>query len=209
MFWPILTVLLVLTGIALQAWWFGRLRQVRAESNREVRDLLDAQEQAALELQTQQEALFNSMAEGLLLLDENRRVRIANRSFSQLFEITTDIRSRTLLEALRLHEVVEVLDVLDTQTQVLGRELKLSHPNELLLQVNGSASAPSALDAPATSRQSPDDADGLEAARRAGTFRYRAISNLLTVAFVGVQSPLPRRLRSPVRTATNLRAGLC
>jgi len=80
---------------------------------------------------------------------------------------------------------------------------------ESRLQVNGSASAPSALDAPATSRQSPDDADGLEAARRAGTFRYRAISNLLTVAFVGVQSPLPRRLRSPVRTATNLRAGLC
>jgi two-component system phosphate regulon sensor histidine kinase PhoR len=79
------------------------------------------------------------MAEGLLLLDENRRVKIANRSFAQLFEITTDIRSRTLLEALRLHEVVEVLDVLDTQKQVLGRELKLSHPNELLLQVNGSA----------------------------------------------------------------------
>ena len=96
MFWPILTVLLLLTGIALQAWWFGRLRQVRAEGNREVRNLLDAQEQSALELQTQQEALFNSMAEGLLLLDENRRVRIANRSFSQLFEITTDIRSRTL-----------------------------------------------------------------------------------------------------------------
>lgn len=139
MFWPILTVLLVLAGIALQAWWFGRLREVRAEANREVRNLLDAQQQAALELQTQQEALFDSMAEGLLLLDENRRVKIANRSFSQLFEITTDIRSRTLLEALRLHEVVEVLDVLDTQKQVLGRELKLSHPNELLLQVNGSA----------------------------------------------------------------------
>jgi two-component system phosphate regulon sensor histidine kinase PhoR len=139
MFWPIVTVFLVLSGIALQAWWFGRLRQVRAESNREVRNLLQAQEQAALELQTQQETLFDSMAEGLLLLDENRRVRIANRSFAQLFEITTDIRSRTLLEALRVHEVVEVLDVLDTQKQVLGRELKLSHPNELLLQVNGSA----------------------------------------------------------------------
>jgi two-component system phosphate regulon sensor histidine kinase PhoR len=139
MFWPILTVLLALIGIALQAWWFGRLRQVRAESAREVRTLLEAQEQGALELQTQQEALFDSMAEGLLLLDENRRVKIANRSFAQLFEITTDIRSRTLLEALRLHEVVEVLDVLDTQKQVLGRELKLSHPNELLLQVNGSA----------------------------------------------------------------------
>ncbi len=139
MFWPILTVLLALSGIALQAWWVRRLRQVRAESSSEVQNLLKEREQAALELQIQQESLFDSMAEGLLLLDESRRVKIANRSFAQLFEITTDIRSRTVLEALRLHEVLEVLDVLDTQKQVLGRELKLSHPNELLLQVNGSA----------------------------------------------------------------------
>ena len=139
MLWPILTFLFAAAGIASQLWWFNRLRQVRAEARAEVAKLLQAEEKAALELQTQQEALFDSMAEGLILLDENRRIRIANRAFGQLFQLTTDIRSRTLLEALRLHELIDLLDILDTQKQVLGRDLKLSHPNELWLQVNGSA----------------------------------------------------------------------
>src|SRR5947209_18619822 len=43
------------------------------------------------------------------------------------------------MEALRLHELTELVDVLGSQKQVLGRELKLSRPNELFLQVNGSA----------------------------------------------------------------------
>jgi two-component system phosphate regulon sensor histidine kinase PhoR len=38
-----------------------------------------------------------------------------------------------------MHELVELVDVLGTQKQVLGREVRLARPNELWLQVNGSA----------------------------------------------------------------------
>jgi two-component system phosphate regulon sensor histidine kinase PhoR len=94
---------------------------------------------AALELQTQQEVIFNSMVEGLLLLDDAGRIQVANRAFTALFGITADIRGRTIIEALRLHELATLVSSLDTQKQVLGFELKLPGPNERWLQVNAAA----------------------------------------------------------------------
>jgi two-component system phosphate regulon sensor histidine kinase PhoR len=99
----------------------------------------DEQRHAALELQTQQEVIFNSMVEGLLLLDERGRVQLANRAFAGLFEITADIRGRTIMEALRLHELAALVNSLETQRKVLGFELKLSGPTERWLEVNAVA----------------------------------------------------------------------
>lgn len=139
MLWPFLTVLVLAAAAGLHLWWAARLRTVRFESERALQKLQQAQVQASLQVQTQQEALFDSMAEGLLLLDEAGRVQLANRAFSRLFDVTADIRSRTIIEALRLHELTELVDALGTQKQVLGRELKIARPNERWVQVNGSA----------------------------------------------------------------------
>jgi two-component system phosphate regulon sensor histidine kinase PhoR len=79
------------------------------------------------------------MVEGLLLLDEKGRIQLANRAFTTLFGVNTDIRSRTIMEALRLHELADVVDFLETQKRVLGYELRLAGPNERWLQVNGAA----------------------------------------------------------------------
>ncbi len=99
----------------------------------------DEQRQTALELQTQQEALFNSMVEGVLLLDEHDRIQLANRAFAGLFGTTTDLRGRTIIEALRLHELAALVSSLDTQKQVLGFELKLPGSNERWLEINAAA----------------------------------------------------------------------
>ena len=139
MFWPLLTVLVIVAGAALHLWWRQRFRQAQQQAQSELLKLQESHDRAAHQVQTQQEALFDSMAEGLLLLDENGRVQLANRAFNRLFGVTGEIRSRTIIEALRLHELVELVDTLAAQKQVLGRELKLSRPNELWLQVNGSA----------------------------------------------------------------------
>ena len=56
-----------------------------------------------------------------------------------LFGVTNDIRSRTIMEALRLHELAELVEFLGPQRQVLGFELKLARPTERWLQVNGAA----------------------------------------------------------------------
>jgi two-component system, OmpR family, phosphate regulon sensor histidine kinase PhoR len=99
----------------------------------------DAQRQAAHELQTRQEVIFDSMIEGLLLLDEGGRIQLANRAFASLFGVTGDVRGRTIIEALRLHELAALVACLDAQKQVLGFEIKLPGPNERWLQINAAA----------------------------------------------------------------------
>jgi two-component system phosphate regulon sensor histidine kinase PhoR len=139
MIWPVVTVAALLCAAGLHFFWRSRLRQVQAEAEERFRRLEEVQAEARLQQQRQQEALFDSMAEGLLLLDEAGRVQLANRACNKLFGVTTDIRSRTIMEALRLHELTGLVEALGTEKQVVGRELKLSRPSELWLQVNGAA----------------------------------------------------------------------
>ena len=139
MLWPALIILL-LAGLTTQhLWWRRRCRMAQAAAAGELEMLRAEQERTARRLQTQQEALFNSMVEGLLLLDDQGRIQLANRAFNTLFSVGVDIRSRTIMEALRLHELSELVDFLGTQRQVLGYELRLPGARERWLQVNGAA----------------------------------------------------------------------
>ena len=145
MAWAISIIILVAAAalLALHFWWQARFHSVKntlqREIQREIQKLQQAQERAALQIQTQQEALFNSMAEGLLLLDRDNKIQLANRAFNTLFGVTHDIRSRNILEALRLHELAEMAEFLGTAKQVVDAELRLLPPNERWLQVNGAA----------------------------------------------------------------------
>jgi two-component system, OmpR family, phosphate regulon sensor histidine kinase PhoR len=123
----------------LHLWWRGKFARAQQASRSAVETLQAEQRRAALQNQTQQEVLFNSMVEGLLLLDERGRIQLANRAFANLFGVTIDIRGRTLMEALRLHELAELVNSLDSQKQVLGYELKLSGLSESWVQINAAA----------------------------------------------------------------------
>jgi two-component system phosphate regulon sensor histidine kinase PhoR len=138
----VIPALLLLALAALAALhWARQAKWARAQAaaRTEIEALKEAHRGALTRLQTQQEALFDSMVEGLVVLDEHGRILLANRAFMDLFGLTTDVRSRTLLEALRLHELAELVDLLGTQKQVLGRQIRLSHPAERWLGVNGAA----------------------------------------------------------------------
>jgi two-component system phosphate regulon sensor histidine kinase PhoR len=137
--WPFLTILALVALAGLHLWWRGRLARVRQAARSEVETLQEEQRRSALQIQTQQEVLFNSMVEGLLLLDDCGRIQLANRAFASLFGVTVEIRGRTLLEALRLHELAELVNSLDSQKQVLGYELKLPGLSERWLQINAAA----------------------------------------------------------------------
>ena len=139
MFWPILT-LAIIAAFAVAQWrWRIRIRELKLASQKELTELTEAREESARQIRSQQEALFNSMAEGLLLLDENGRIQMVNRAFGDLFGITADVRARTIMEALRLHELSGVVETLGKEKPVMEYELKLSRPNERWLQVNGAA----------------------------------------------------------------------
>lgn len=92
--------------------------------------------QAAHEFQDHEHVIFESMIEGLLLLDEHGRIRLANRAFADLFGITSDIRGWTIIEALRLHELATFVTSLENRKQLLGFEMKLPGPRERWLQIN-------------------------------------------------------------------------
>jgi len=139
MLWPALTVLALVAMITLHLWWRGRFARAQQVARVELEKLQQQQTDYSARMQTQQTTLLDSMAEGLLVLDEGGRIQIANRAFNRLFGLAADIRGRTIIEALRLHELAELASLLASEQQILGYELRLSPPNERWLQINGAA----------------------------------------------------------------------
>jgi len=144
MVWPILTII-ALTALVVLAIAHSRLRKTVLRdtelAREQIQSLRQEHQRASEQIQTQQSALFDSMIEGLLLLDENGKIQLANRAFAELFGIATDIRGRTILEVLRQHELTGLLEKVAAEKQVLDYELKLGGLDERWLQVNAAALA--------------------------------------------------------------------
>ncbi len=126
--WPTLTLLALLAaGVC-----YVGLRRCRAEAEaererqqREFESLYQQHEQARARELAQQQALFNSMSEGVLVLDGEGRVRLVNQALERLFGVTGDLRGRTVMEALRLHQVQELVNQTLLKGQVDDFELEL------------------------------------------------------------------------------------
>lgn len=137
--WTFLAIAALLGAVALHFGWRARLFRLESAHRAELSRLRDEQGRARAAEQNQQEAVLNSMVEGVLLLDEEHRVRLANRAFNTLLGLSTDARGKTLLETLRLHELSRLVDSLAEQKQVVDYEFRTSHPKERCFQVNGAA----------------------------------------------------------------------
>jgi two-component system phosphate regulon sensor histidine kinase PhoR len=100
----------------------------------------EAQSQAAAtEARARQDALFDSMIEGVLVLDEAGRVQFANSTFAEMFNTTGVLRGKTLLEAVRLHEIAEIVERTSVEGRVVDQELRLPTEPERWLQINAAA----------------------------------------------------------------------
>jgi two-component system phosphate regulon sensor histidine kinase PhoR len=139
MLWPLLTVVALIALLLIHLRWRAKFSALQVAARRDIEQLKQTQQQEAAQAQNRQEALFDSMAEGLLLLDTDGRIQLANKAFQNLFGVGGHLRSRSIMEALRLHELADLVDSLDQQKHVVEHELRLSRPNERWLQVNGAA----------------------------------------------------------------------
>ena len=139
MVWPILTLLALAGAVAVHLWWRARFKYSQAICRNELEGLRGEQHQAHDQFVARQEALFNSMAEGVLLIDRQGRIELANRAFLNLFGVKTDIRSLSIIEALRSHELAGIVAELERANEISQKELKLSRPEERWLEVNGAA----------------------------------------------------------------------
>ena len=140
--WPALTILIFTLLVALFIAHLRlrkQLRHTEQDATDRMEDLRERHQDQALNIQTRQETLFNSMIEGLLLLDAHGRIQLANRAFIQLFGVAADVRGKTILEVLRQHELAVLVERVASHKQVLGYELKLGGLSERWLQINAAA----------------------------------------------------------------------
>ncbi len=136
MFWQILSILLAAALLVLHLRWRQNCLRIQAQGSAALDRLREQQRQQAAQIQTRQETLFNSMVEGLLLLDPQGRIQLANRAFGELFEVATDVRGMTVLEVLRQHELTGLLARVEAERQVLGYQLKLGGFADRSVEIN-------------------------------------------------------------------------
>ena len=134
--WFVLFILAVAAILALQLWWRARFNALSGQRLAEIEASQRRQQQTSVDAKAQQQVLFNSMLEGLLLLDRTQKIYLANRSFKNLFGLKIELRGKTILEALRLHELDDLVKRVQAEGQVLNYELKLPDLSERWLQVN-------------------------------------------------------------------------
>jgi len=139
MIWPILAIVALVGAIVIHFVWRGKFQRQHRQLQSDIEDFQRRQQQTSVDAKAQQQVLFNSMLEGLLLLDRNRKIYLVNRAFKNLFDLKIELRGKTVMEVLRLHELQELIERVETEKQVLDYELKLPELNERWLQVNAAA----------------------------------------------------------------------
>ena len=137
--WFMLLILAVAPAVAVHFRWRAKFNAQKGQIAAEMEGFQRRQQQTAVEAKAQQQVLFNSMLEGLLLLDRNRKIYLANRAFKSLFGLKVELRGKTVLEALRVHELDDLVNQVEAEGQVLNYELKLPDLSERWLQVNAAA----------------------------------------------------------------------
>jgi two-component system phosphate regulon sensor histidine kinase PhoR len=140
--WPALTILALVGLGVLHGWWWRRYRRLERrhqEFQAQGAVLRDQHRQALADAQSQQETVFNSMVEGLMWVERTGRIRLVNRAFQRLFNLAHDVRGLTVLEALRLPPLQELVEHPPTEGRVLHRELELPGFERRFLEVNATA----------------------------------------------------------------------
>lgn len=141
--WITLSILLAGVCVGLHFFWRDRAEKLASEISRLQGELEQAREDldhAYFQMRSHQQGVFNSMVEGLLLLDTQARVHTTNKTLERLFSINRDIRGLTLMEAFRNHDLLEVVERVQREGQVRGFELTLPGIQQTrYLEVNASA----------------------------------------------------------------------
>src|SRR6185437_2661829 len=126
--------LLVAAGICL--FWKRKVSRSKASFENQVAALKKSHEREVEQMLARRQALFDSLIEGLLLLDQDGRIQFANRAFFELFDLEDHVRGKTIVEILRLPELIELIQRLKTESRVLDYELVLPGAKERHFNIN-------------------------------------------------------------------------
>lgn len=138
--WWLLTILAIAVAVGLQVYWMRRHRveaRMVQDLKREAQALRDRHELALEREEAQRQTLFNSMAEGFLLVDRDGRVQAVNQALKRFFPIEEDFRGRSIMEVFRLHELLSRWEQALHDTQPRTFELEL--PDDRSFEVSAAA----------------------------------------------------------------------
>jgi two-component system, OmpR family, phosphate regulon sensor histidine kinase PhoR len=132
----------LLAAAATWLWLVSRRAAVEAQRREaELREQITAERASRTEAETaalaRQQALLESMIEGVLLLGDSGRVQYTNTACRQLFSLTEPAEGRSLIEAFRSQELADIAAEATRVGRVSGRELTLTGDAAAHLLVNG------------------------------------------------------------------------
>ncbi|MGD1086933.1 MAG: ATP-binding protein [Verrucomicrobiota bacterium] len=127
MWWYLAIILAAAALLWVQRQWLERRhREDLARAGRQWAETAGRQ-QSELEVRAQerQQTLFNSMIEGVLLLDSGGRVLLANESLRRGFGLAADLQGRTIMEVFRWHELAALSERLPREKNISEAELEI------------------------------------------------------------------------------------
>ncbi|MEW6156483.1 MAG: ATP-binding protein [Verrucomicrobiota bacterium] len=137
--WPPLIFLALGLLVVIEFWWHRRRERVRqAQAQREFTAVTLRQHQAAYEqARAEQQALFNSMVEGVLLLDPAGKIQMINRSLARSLNLELEPIGKTIDEAFHWPALTELAIRVARERQVLEVELDFPGLDKPVFQING------------------------------------------------------------------------
>ena len=141
--WIALSFVLLLISIFL--FWTLRKGESVAASRisaleTDLADLQNEREHAFAQQRAHELAIFNSMVEGILILDQRGRIQTVNKSLERMFSLSSDVRGQTIMEAFRFHDILEIAEC--TQKEGVVRAYELTLPGihqDRFVEVNAAA----------------------------------------------------------------------
>lgn len=86
---------------------------------------------------SRQSSLFDSMVEGVLVLNQALRVELTNKAFDTLFEVPQESRGKPLIELVRSHRLIEFATRIQREAAPGATELDLPGGKQMSLRVSG------------------------------------------------------------------------
>ncbi len=129
----------------------GRVRRVDVPEEEELAALAlalnrlaetaEAQFAAVRDERDHLKAILSSMSEGVLVVGADRRARLANPAFYELFDLSGDVAGRTVLELLRLPELARLVEDTLRLGESQGGQIELQSPERRTLLLASAALA--------------------------------------------------------------------
>lgn len=82
------------------------------------------------------EEILKSMSDGLMLVGADSTILLNNPAIKKIFNITSDIEGKTIMEALRSADITDILNQALTSRKTISHEVELRYPKDICLMVN-------------------------------------------------------------------------